>query len=151
MLPRPSQSRQRVPARQSLQGQAARGLTITLAASTADGLIAASWRAERWPRRRGAALQPPTAAVRCAAHHRLVHSSARGRCPWLQRAAFERPGPAAFRLPGSFGKQPLQGKFHMNSRTLFATGLAALAILSTTGCAVFRDQQTVGSFIVSIR
>lgn len=35
----------------------------------------------------------------------------------------------------------------MNTRSLFATGLAALAILSTTGCAVFRDQQTVGAFI----
>jgi len=35
----------------------------------------------------------------------------------------------------------------MNSRTLFATGLAALAILSTTGCAVMRDQQTVGAFV----
>lgn len=35
----------------------------------------------------------------------------------------------------------------MNSRTLFATGLTVLAILSTTGCAVMRDQQTVGAFV----
>ena len=35
----------------------------------------------------------------------------------------------------------------MNTRTLLATALTALVVLGTTGCAVIRDQQTVGAFI----
>ncbi len=44
------------------------------------------------------------------------------------------------------GTQHFKGKT-MNSRSMFATGLTVLAIISTTGCAVFRDQQTVGAFV----
>ena len=35
----------------------------------------------------------------------------------------------------------------MNTRSLFASTLVAVAILGTSGCAVMRDQQTVGAFI----
>jgi len=35
----------------------------------------------------------------------------------------------------------------MNKRTILAATLALAAVFTTTGCAVVRDQQTVGSYI----
>jgi osmotically-inducible protein OsmY len=35
----------------------------------------------------------------------------------------------------------------MNSRHLLIAGMTAFALLATTGCAVVRDQQTVGEYV----